>query len=431
MRFVKDYGKIVKPLTKLRKKGEYSWTEQAEEAMSRLKKVVTSAPMLVLPDFDQTLHIEFDASGGGVGPVLTQGRRPIAYFSKALSEGSLNKSNYEKELMALVMAIQHWRPYLLRQRFVVHTDQRSLQYLLEQRITTYNQQNWLAKLLGYDFEIVYKARNTNRASNALSRRMEDQGKGEKELRVVARPYWQDFGDILKEVEEDEYLRKVVEDIKKNLDSHPPFTMENERLHYKGRLVISTQSAWIPKLLVEFHLTQTWGHSGVYRTYRRVDQSLYWVGMKKVVTDYVTGCLVCQQHKYLLSFPQGLLQPLPIPNVVREEASMDIIVKLPRLNGFDAMLVVVGRLSKYDHFVPLKHPYLARTIVEVFIKEVVRLHGVATENRDGTTIQKRKLFWKRDFGVATIVYYGKLRKNHKKIRQGPRKSKILGSGVGYV
>lgn len=65
--------------------------------------------------------------------------------------------------MALVMAIQHWRPYLLGQKFVVHTNQRSLRYLLEQRITTQNQQNWIAKLLGYDFEIVYKARVMNKS----------------------------------------------------------------------------------------------------------------------------------------------------------------------------------------------------------------------------------------------------------------------------
>lgn len=89
-----------------------------------------------------------------------------------MSEGSLSKSIYEKELMALVMAIQHWRPYLLGRRFIVHTDQRSLKYLLERRITTQNKPNWMAKLMGYDFKILYKKGSTNRVADALSRREE-------------------------------------------------------------------------------------------------------------------------------------------------------------------------------------------------------------------------------------------------------------------
>ncbi|XP_022640511.1 uncharacterized protein LOC111242275 [Vigna radiata var. radiata] len=98
-------------------------------------------------------------------------------------------------------------------------------------------------------------------------------------------------------------------------------------------------------------------------------------MKKAVTDFVASCLVCQQHKYLASSPQGLLQPLPIPQAIWEEVSMDFIVRLPKSQGHDAILVVVDRLSKYGHFVPLKHPYTAKTIAEIFVKEVVKLHGV--------------------------------------------------------
>ncbi|KOM50008.1 hypothetical protein LR48_Vigan08g083500 [Vigna angularis] len=328
-RFVKDYGKIAKPLTELLKKGKFGWNEKAEEAMQQLKKAITTAPVLSLPDFHQPFHIECDASGMGVGAVLTQEGRPIAYFSKALSEGTLSKSIYEKELMALVLAIQHWRPYLLGQRFVVHTDQRSLRHLLEQRITTQNQQNWIAKLLGYDFAIVYKAGATNRAADALSRREEGDKEDVAELGVMARPYWQDFGEILREVEEDDKLKRVMDDLRRDPNTHPAYTLEQDRLHYKGRLVLSANSTWIPRLMAEFHVTQIGGHSGVYRTYRRLAQSSYWVDMKRRVMEYVAGCLVCQQHKYLSSSPQGLLQPLPIPNAIWEELSMDFIVRLPK------------------------------------------------------------------------------------------------------
>ncbi|KOM46152.1 hypothetical protein LR48_Vigan06g145800 [Vigna angularis] len=115
-RFIRDYGKIAKPLTEMLKKGNFAWTETAREAMGRLKIAVTTAPVLALPDFSQPFQVECDASGTGIGAVLTQERRPIAYFSKALSEVTLGKSIYEKELMAVALAVQHWRPYLLGQK---------------------------------------------------------------------------------------------------------------------------------------------------------------------------------------------------------------------------------------------------------------------------------------------------------------------------
>ncbi|XP_052728408.1 transposon Tf2-1 polyprotein isoform X1 [Vigna angularis] len=400
-KFVKDYGKIAKPLTELLKKGGFVWNDKAEEAWENLKEAMTTAPVLSLPDFRQPFHIECDASGRGVGAVLMQNKKPIAYFSKALSERTLSKSIYEKELMALVMAIQHWRPYLLGQRFVVHTDQKSLRHLLEQRITTQNQQNWIAKLMGYDFEIVYKAGTLNQVADALSRKKEEEGTEEGELRVVARPYWQDFEEVTREVAADPILQKVVEEIKADPNTHPAYSLENERLHYKGRLVLSAKSSWIATLIAEFHVTQAGGHSGVYRTYRRIAQSLFWRGIKKDVTEFVARCSVCQQHKYLSSSPQGLLQPLPIPNAVWEDLSLDFIVRLPKSRGHDAILVVVDRLSKYAHFLPLKHPYTARTVAEVFTREIVRLHGIpqsVVSDRDPLFLS---LFWKELFkGLGT-------------------------------
>ena len=116
---------------------------------------MTTAPLLILPDFSQPFEIECDASGHGIRAVLMQSRKPIAYFSKALSNKTLTKSAYEKEMMVLALAIQHWRPYLLGRSFTVYTDQKSLRHLLEQRITTPDQQNWLAKLMSYQFSILY------------------------------------------------------------------------------------------------------------------------------------------------------------------------------------------------------------------------------------------------------------------------------------
>ena len=118
---------------------------------------MTQVPVLAMPDFSQNFIIETDASGYGLGAVLLQGERPIAYYSQTLGLQARLKSIYEKELMAIVFAVLKWRPYLLGRRFVVRTDQQSLKFLLEQRVVGAEYQKWVTKLMGFNFEIQYRS----------------------------------------------------------------------------------------------------------------------------------------------------------------------------------------------------------------------------------------------------------------------------------
>lgn len=161
----------------------------------------------------------------------------------------------------------------------------------------------------------------------------------------------------------------------NPSAKPGFSVQQGVLLYQGRLVLGKNSPSIHALLKEFHETPMGGHSGYLRTYRRIAENLYWVGMQKTIRDYVRACDVCQRQKYAATSPGGLLQPLPLPNAIWEDISMDFITGLPKSKGFEAVLVVVDRLSKYSHFILMKHPYNAKTVAELFVKEVVRLHGV--------------------------------------------------------
>jgi hypothetical protein len=142
-KFIRNNGTIATLLTSLLKKNAFAWNEEATHAFQMLKEVVTHAPVLALPNFTQSFVIECDASGVGIGAVIIQSNRPIAFLSKALKGRALYLLTYENEFFALVMAIQKWRPYLVGQTFVVKTNQQSLKFLLEQKIGMPCQQKWL------------------------------------------------------------------------------------------------------------------------------------------------------------------------------------------------------------------------------------------------------------------------------------------------
>ena len=149
-KFVKNYGHIARPLTNLLKKWRFSWSEEATAAFSHLKEAMTTTPTLAMPNFQQPFTIETDAAIDGIRAVLTQNNKPIAFMSKALGQSKISWSIYAKEMLAIQQSIRMWRPYLIGQKFFIQTDQKSLKYLLEQKIGTPEQQNWVAKLLGYE-----------------------------------------------------------------------------------------------------------------------------------------------------------------------------------------------------------------------------------------------------------------------------------------
>lgn len=385
-RFIKSYANIAGPLTDLLKKDNFSWSQYAEAAFVKLKKEMIEAPVLALPDFSQPFILETDASGIGVGAVLGQNGHPNAYFSKKLVPRMQKQSAYIRELLAITEALAKFRYYLLGNKFIIRTDQRSLKSLLDQSLQTPEQQAWLHKFLGYDFKIEYKPGKDNQAVDALSRMF---------MLAWSEPHSLFLDELRSKLQGDVHLKQLMEERQNSSEAHQ-YTVRDGLLYWKDRLVIPSDDGTIQMILQEFHSSPIGGHAGITRTLARVKAQFYWPKMQEHIKAFVHKCLICQQAKVSNTLPAGLLQPLPITHQVWEDVAMDFIMGLPTSFGLSVIMVVIDRLTKYAHFVPLKADYNSKTVAEAFMNHIVKLHGVPrsiVSDRDKVFTSS---FWKQLF-----------------------------------
>ncbi|KAM0841708.1 hypothetical protein ACQ4PT_058840 [Festuca glaucescens] len=170
-RFVKDFGSIAAPLNELTKKDvPFVWGDTQQEAFMILKDKLTHAPLLQLLDFNKTFELECDASGIGLGGVLLQEGKPVAYFSEKLSGPSLNYSTYDKELYALVRTLETWQHYLWPKEFVIHSDHESLKHIRSQAKLNRRHAKWVEFIESFPYVIKHKKGKDNVIADALSRR---------------------------------------------------------------------------------------------------------------------------------------------------------------------------------------------------------------------------------------------------------------------
>lgn len=394
---MQHYGNIAKPLTELLKKNQFQWHDAATQAFQKLKEAMSHPPVLALPDFIETFIVETDASSNGMGAVLVQKKRPTAFFSKALSTSHQALSVYEKEMLAVVTAIQKWRAYLIGRHFIIKTDHQSIKYLMDQRIHTPLQQKWIAKLLGYDYEVQYKKGSDNIVADALSRRPHTDGHL-CSLVTFTSPL---ITDIQGSWQNDVQLQGIIQDLTTGQHSHKNYTWQHGSLKRKGKLVAGNDSQLRSRLIELWHSSTQGGHSGIEVTYRRLKSVLCWKNMFKDVADFVAACDVCRRVKADNSAYPGLLHPLPIPQKVWTDISMDFIEGLPKSHGKDVILVVVDRLSKYAHFIALSHPYSAISVAQLFLDQIYRLHGMPqtiVNDRDATFLSQ---FWQELFKLQQV------------------------------
>ncbi|XP_052173798.1 uncharacterized protein LOC127789074 [Diospyros lotus] len=338
-RFVKDFSTIAAPLTEVIKKSVgFKWEKAQDHAFHVLKEKLCSAPVLALPDFHKTFEIECDASGIGIGAVLMQEGRPIAYFSEKLSGAALNYPTYDKELYALKRALETWQHYLWPKQFVVHTDHQSLKHIKGQGKLNKRHARWMEFIEPFPYVIKYKQGKENVVADALSRRVE--------------------GYLFKE----------------------------------NKLCVPQCS--IRELLVrEAHGGGLMGHFGEKKTLDVLHEHFFWPKMKRDVKRICDKCITCRKAKSKV-LPHGLYKPLLVPNEPWVDISMDFVLGLPRSRrGMDSIFVVVDRFSKMAHFIPCHKTDDATHVADLFFKEIVRLHGVPKSIVSDRDTKFLSYFWK--------------------------------------
>jgi RNase H-like domain found in reverse transcriptase/Reverse transcriptase (RNA-dependent DNA polymerase)/Integrase zinc binding domain/Integrase core domain len=364
-RFVRDFSTIAAPLTEIMKKEVgFRWENEQQIAFDTLKDRLSSAPILVLPDFNKAFEIECDASGKGIGAVLLQEKKPVAYFSEKLHGAQLNYSTYDKELYALVRALETWQHYLLSKEFVIHSDHDSLRHLKGQSKLNKRHAKWVEFIESFPYMIQYKKGKENVVADALSRRynllstLSSKLLGFEHIKELY-VHDVDFGNV---------YHACVDSAFNDFYRHDGF------LFKKNKLCVPRSS--IREVLVhESHCGGLMGHFGIEKTLNILTEHFYWPNMKRDVERFCSRCITCRQAKSKVK-PHGLYTPLPVPSHPWEDISMDFVLGLSRTRkGRDAIFVVVDRFSKMAHFIACHKTNDATHIADLFFANVVRLHGV--------------------------------------------------------
>ncbi|GKA21383.1 hypothetical protein Tco_0701372 [Tanacetum coccineum] len=331
------------------------------------------APILALPEGNDDFIVYCDASHQGLGAVLMQRDKIIAYASRQLKPNEENYTTYDLELGAVVFALKIWRHYLYGTKCTVFTDHKSLQHILDQKELNMRQRHWLELLADYNCQIRYHPRKANVVEVALSRKERI-----KPLRVRA------LVMTLHLKLPSQILEAQTEAIKEeNIKAENLRGMDKAfEVRPDGTRCIKNRS-WLPLfgnlrdlIMHESHKSKYSIHPGFDKMYQDLKKLYWWPNMKEIITEYVGKCLTFSRVKADCQNPFSLLIQPEIPTWKWERITMDFVTKLPKTSsGHDTIWVIVDRLTKSAHFIPTRATDSMETLTRLYIKEIVSRHGV--------------------------------------------------------
>ncbi|KAG0158308.1 hypothetical protein PDIDSM_5821 [Penicillium digitatum] len=405
-RFIRDFLKVIAPLVRLTKKDvRFEWTPVCQLSFEALKKAFTSAPVLKAFDWSKEIVLETDASDFVSAGVLSQYDdagilHPIAFFSKKHSAAECNYEIYDKELLAIIRCFEEWRPELegTPSPVKVITDHRNLEYFTTTKLLNRRQARWSEFLSRFNFKITYRPGKQGAKPDALTRSQTVLKKENLQINVTTRqrngvttttpPELPDLPEppstikdlLLEAYNQDKVVQSILEALDKNASRHPEITLADcERrgnyLYYRNRLY------------------PTVGHPGRSKTYELLSREYYWPRVYQYVSDWTKNCHTCRRITPAREVRQGILRQLPVPERAWQDISMDFITHLPLSYGYDAILVVVDRLTKMKHFIHCKGTCNAEEVARLYTRHVWKLHGLPNTVVSDRGPQFVAQFWK--------------------------------------
>ena len=404
-RFIKDYGRIARPLNRLTRIDQpFVFDTSCKQAFKELKRRLVAAPLLCHFNHALLSRLETDASDGVVAGVLSQKQldgewHPVAYYSKTMVEAELNYPIHDKEMLAIVSSLQHWRVHLegTPERIQVVSDHKALEYFMTTKALTARQARWAEMLSRFNFQIMYKPGSTN-CADALTRReqdLENQAAAKIAIRTQAllRPEQLDpriqaelinkawgteiyliepadmdlIDELLQANRTAPALQEYREKAKATMTAvNNPWTLENGLLKYQSRLVVAADSYLRTRLIKEAHAQVSTAHLGKTKTRKIIMDRYYWPGMTADIDQYVRNCDDCRRSTIPRDKTPGLLKPLPIPERPWQHISMDFH-ELPKdRNGYDTALILVDRFGKRTISIPCQKTTDAKETARLYI-----------------------------------------------------------------